>query len=90
MNFGKDTKLILVELTPILAGFKLAVIVIGYFGFGSFAKWVISYWYPFTRLVWDTIMNTFSLLILPILVKVSLTALVFFFTRSNRSMAESV
>lgn len=78
MSFKNDVKSVLVELSPILAGFKLAVIVIGYFGLGSVAKWVISYWYPFTRWVWDSVANLLYLPIFPVIVKDSLTALIFF------------
>ena len=66
------------ELSAILAGFKLAIILIGYFGFGSLARWVIEQWYPFTRWLWD---NVFSYLYLPEITDVekdALTAIVFF------------
>ena len=49
MSIRDDLKSVLKELSSILAGFKLALIVISYFGLGSVAKWVISHWYPFTR-----------------------------------------
>jgi hypothetical protein len=78
MSLEKDIKSVLAELSPILAGFKLAVIVIGYFGFGSVAKWIISYWYPFTRWVWDEVAILLSFPEFPMIVKDSLTALVFF------------
>lgn len=78
MNFKNDLKSVVVELSPIFAGFKLAVIVIGYFGLGSVAKWFISYWYPFTRSIWDVLMTFLTLPILPVVVKDSLTALIFF------------
>ena len=75
----KETgRAILDELSPILAGFKLAVILIGYFGVGSFAKWVVTYWYPFTRWIWDSVASFLSLPEFPLLVKDSLTALFFF------------
>ncbi|WP_411351274.1 hypothetical protein PNH50_12885 [Leisingera aquaemixtae] len=61
-----------------MAGFKLALIVISYFGLGSVAKWIISYWYPFTRWIWDYICDYLTFPHLPILIKDSLTALVFF------------
>jgi hypothetical protein len=78
MSLEKDIKSVLAELSPILAGFKLAVIVIGYFGLGSVAKWIISYWYPFTRWVWDEVAILLSFPEFPIIVKDSLTALIFF------------
>lgn len=78
MSFKEDLKSILTELSPILAGFKLAVIIIGYFGLGSVAKWIISYWYPFTRWIWDQVSITLFLPEFPIIVKDSLTALMFF------------
>ena len=70
--------MVLLELSPILAGFKLALIVIGWFGLGSVASWVIERWYPFTRWVWDQMTEFFLWPTLPIVVKDSLTALVFF------------
>ncbi|OOE86853.1 hypothetical protein BZG73_03155, partial [Salinivibrio siamensis] len=78
MSLKEDLKSVLAELSPILAGFKLAVIVIGYFGFGSVAKWIISYWYPFTRWVWNQVAIVLYLPEFPLIVKDSLTALVFF------------
>ena len=78
MTLKHDIKSVALELSPILAGFKLGVIVIGYLGLGSVAKWVISYWYPFTRLLWDSVAHFLSLPIFPVIVKDSLTALVFF------------
>lgn len=78
MTIRNDVKSVARELSPILAGFKLAVIVIGYFGFGSLAKWIIQFWYPFTRWVWDQITFNLSLPNLPNTVKDSLTAFVFF------------
>lgn len=78
MSVKDDLRSVLSELSPIIAGFKLAVIVIGYFGFGSVAKWIISHWYPFTRWVWDQLTGLFLLPELPLIVKDSLTALIFF------------
>lgn len=78
MLFKENIKSVLTELSPIVAGFKLAVIVIGYFGLGSVAKWIISYWYPFTRWVWDQVAIQLSFPEFPLIVKDSLTALVFF------------
>lgn len=66
------------ELSALLAGFKLALIVIGWFGAGSVAKWVLEHWYPFTRWVWDVFAIALSFPQLPIAIKDSLTALVFF------------
>lgn len=78
MSIRSDLRSISQEFSSILAGFKLALIVISYFGLGSVAKWFISHWYPFTRWVWDVLCNYFTLPIFPDVVKDSLTALVFF------------
>lgn len=78
MPIREDLRSLLHELSPILAGFKLAVILLSFFGVGSVAKWVISYWYPFTRWIWDEICQFISIPELPVVVKDSLTALVFF------------
>ncbi|MEL7151763.1 MAG: hypothetical protein AAGK71_13580 [Pseudomonadota bacterium] len=78
MSIRDDLKSVLKELSSILAGFKLALIVISYFGLGSVAKWVISHWYPFTRWIWDRFCVFFSLPTFPDVLKDSLTALVFF------------
>ncbi len=69
---------VLREMSAILAGFKLAVILIGYFGAGSLAKWIIEQWYPFTRWLWE---NVFAYLRLPEITDVekdALTAIAFF------------
>lgn len=78
MSIKEDLRAVFKELSPILAGFKLALIVISYFGLGSVAKWVISHWYPFTRWLWDGVCNFLSIPAFPVVVKDSLTALVFF------------
>lgn len=64
--------------SSILAGFKLATIVVSIFGIGSIAKWVIEEWYPFTRWVWDVLSENFNFPHFDDLTKDSLTALVFF------------
>lgn len=78
MSIREDLKSVLSELSPILAGFKLAVIIISWFGFGSVASWIVGHWYPFTRWVWDQVAIMISLPTFPDVVKDSLTALVFF------------
>lgn len=78
MSILNDTKQVLKELSPILAGFKLAIIVISYFGVGSLAKWCIEHWYPFTRKMWDALAFSLSFPEFSIPVKDSLTALIFF------------
>ena len=69
---------ILKGLSVILAGFKLATIVMAYIGAGSVAKWVIDRWYPFTRWIWDQVVDFLTLPMLTDMQKDSLTALVFF------------
>jgi len=59
-------------------GFKLAVIVSGLIGAGSFAKWVIDVWYPATRNFWSHVAVKLELPELTNYEKDSLTALVFF------------
>lgn len=78
MSIKNDAKSVAKELSPILAGFKLALIVVGYFGIGSVAKWVLTHWYPFTRWVWDKFCEYFTIPLFPIPLKDSLTALIFF------------
>jgi len=78
MTIAREAKLVVRELSPILAGFKLAAIVISYIGFGSVAKWFVEYWYPFTRKLWDWITASLSIPEFTVPVKDSLTALLFF------------
>lgn len=78
MSLIDDAKSVARELSPILAGFKLALILISYFGLGSIAQWVIVRWYPFTRWVWDLFCIHLNFPKFPDLIKDSLTALVFF------------
>ena len=66
------------DLSSILAGFKLAIIVISYFGVGSLAKWVIEEWYPFTRWLWDNIFTYFSFPEISDIEKDGLTVMAFF------------
>lgn len=78
MRMSENLRGLLSEFSALLAGFKLGMILIGWFGFGSVAKWVIEHWYPFTRWIWDMVAISFNFPALPIAVKDSLTALVFF------------
>lgn len=73
-----DSLSVLREFGPVLAGAKLAIIILSYIGFGSVAKWVIERWYPFTRWIWDQIVRFFDLPALSIIEKDALTVLVFF------------
>ena len=59
-------------------GFKLALIVSSYIGAGSFAKWVISVWYPATRRFWAIAAENLSFPVLTDSEKDALTALCFF------------
>jgi len=77
-SIGENSAEVLRELSPILAGAKLATIILGYVGVGSFAKWVIEEWYPFTRWVWDQVTVFLDLPSLSQIEKDSLTVLVFF------------
>lgn len=88
MSIKDDLKSVSQEISSILAGFKLALIVISYFGLGSVAKWVISHWYPFTRWLWDLFCEYYKLPIFPVVVKDSLTALVFFIPLAMAAIIE--
>ena len=66
------------DVSPVLAGFKLAAILLGYFGIGSIAKWIIEQWYPFTRWIWDNVFSYFNFPRILDVEKDSLTAMVFF------------
>ena len=78
MRLKEDIRSIFRELSPIIAGFKLAIVVISWFGFGSVASWIIAHWYPFSRRMWDSVAALLSIPSFPNVVKDSLTALVFF------------
>ena len=69
---------ILRHLSPVLAGFKVAIIVVSYFGIGSIASWIIERWYPFTRWLWDSFLSYLQLPVLSTMEKDALTAVVFF------------
>lgn len=88
MGVKEDVRAVFRELSPILAGFKLALIVISYFGIGSVAKWVVSHWYPFTRWVWDRFCEVFTFPTLPVVLKDSLTALIFFVPLGTTAIIE--
>jgi len=50
------------EIGPLLAGFQIAVSIVGFFGIGAVAKWILINWFPFTRWIWT---EFFSFLKLP-------------------------
>ncbi len=78
MTLKKNIKAIFKDLGSLLAGFKIALIVVASFGFGSVAQWCIEQWYPFTRWVWDKLCMLITIPPFPDVIKDSLTALVFF------------
>lgn len=88
---------IIQNISSLGVGFKLAVIVSGYIGAGSFAKWVIDVWYPATRQFWTNFLIYFDLPALNDPQKDALTALVFFLpfgvsaavVRFNKGVSES-
>ena len=78
MSISNQLKSVIRELTPILAGLKIAAILLTWIGVGSAASWVIEYWYPFTRNVWDYVCKLISIPNLSLEVKDTLTAFIFF------------
>jgi hypothetical protein len=43
------------DVGPLLAGFQIAVSIVGFFGIGAVAKWILEHWLPFTRWIWGEI-----------------------------------
>lgn len=66
------------EIGPALAGFQIAVSIIGYFAIGAIAKWIIENWFPFTRWVWDELFQKLNLPDLSVAEKDALTTVAFF------------
>lgn len=71
-------KKLMQEFGPVLAGFQLATYLVGFFGIGAFASWVLNTWRPFTHWVWDNFFNWLHLPTLTNLEKDALTAVLFF------------
>ncbi len=65
-------------LGPILAGFQLAAVVIGFFGSGALAKWILYNWFPFTRYLWSLVLAYIKLPEVTAAEKDALTTMVFF------------
>ncbi|MBY6237430.1 hypothetical protein KUV99_14805 [Vibrio harveyi] len=63
---------------PVLAGFQIAASVVGFFGIGAFASWVIERWLPFTRWVWAEIFKYIQFPDISDPEKDALTAIAFF------------
>jgi hypothetical protein len=64
--------------SAMLAGFQLAISLVGFFSLTALAKWIVSEWIPFTRWVWDQISLRFNLPIFSDIEKDALTNLAFF------------
>lgn len=62
----------------LLAAFKVASYTLVLFQIGSVAAWLEEYWFPFTHFIWDSLTTILRLPELPLYVKDSLTALLFF------------
>ncbi len=78
MRRQRRLRFILDEVGPVLAGFQIAVSIVGFFGIGAVAKWVIENWLPFTRWVWSEMFSFLHLPNISIEEKDSLTTLAFF------------
>lgn len=66
------------EIGPLLAGFQIAVSIVGFFGIGAVAKWILENWFPFTRWVWSELLTLVNLPDLSKAEKDALTTLAFF------------
>lgn len=66
------------EIGPLLAGFQIAVSIVGFFGIGAVAKWILENWFPFTRWVWSELLTLVNLPDLSNAEKDALTTLAFF------------
>lgn len=66
------------EIGPLLAGFQIAGSIIGFFGIGAVAKWILEHWLPFTRWAWGEIFAFINLPDITTQEKDALTTLAFF------------
>lgn len=66
------------DIGPVLAGFQIAVSVVGFFGIGAVAKWILENWLPFTRWVWAELFAWVRLPEISTAEKDALTTLAFF------------
>lgn len=66
------------ELGPLLAGFQIAVSIVGFFGIGAVAKWILVNWLPFTRWIWSEIFEYLYFPEISSAEKDALTTLAFF------------
>ena len=75
---GKKVAKVVEEIGPLLAGFQIAVAVVGFFGIGAVAKWILENWLPFTRWVWSELFAWVHLPEISTAEKDALTTLAFF------------
>lgn len=66
------------DIGPLFAGFQIAASVVGFFGIGVVAKWIIENWLPFTHWVWGELLTFLHLPSISIAEKDALTTLAFF------------
>ena len=64
--------------SQLLAGLKLTAAFMTFFGIGTIGQWLISTFYPFTRLLWSDLLSWLKLPDISNLEKDALTALLFF------------
>lgn len=65
-------------LGPVMAGFNVASHIVGFFGIGAVASWIIERWIPFTRWIWTQVIDFLNLPQIPELEKDALTTVFFF------------
>jgi hypothetical protein len=66
------------EISPLLAGFQIAVSIVGFFGIGTVATWILEHWLPLTRLAWTRILELVNVPDISSPEKDALTTLAFF------------
>lgn len=66
------------EIGPVFAGFQVASSIIGFFGIGAVAKWILENWLPFTRWAWTEIFSFIHFPDISTAEKDALTTLAFF------------
>ena len=64
--------------SQLLAGLKLTAAFMTFFGIGTIGQWLITTFYPFTRLLWGDFLHWLKLPDISNLEKDALTALLFF------------
>ncbi len=83
----KLANILINDISSLFAGTQLAFLIVSFLGLGGLANWIIEYWFPLTRLLWDKVFTFMNIPEITTQEKDSLTTIAFFVPMAISSFA---